>query len=166
MSRMTLARSFFFPRITRAFIVRVLCVTACAYIGFRFVFRPMWIRGESMEPTYSNGTFTFCFCLRYLVDEPQVGDVVAIRMAGTHVMLLKRILAKEGDTVAFNNGTLHVNGVPRNEPYVRHRNTWNTEPVKVKPGYVFVAGDNRRMPPERHLFGQAARERIVGVPLW
>jgi hypothetical protein len=29
-----------------------------------------------------------------------------------------------------------------------------------------VVGDNRSMPIENHLFGNASLKRIVGVPLW
>jgi hypothetical protein len=29
-----------------------------------------------------------------------------------------------------------------------------------------VIGDNRSMPIENHHFGQASKNRIVGVPLW
>ena len=159
-------RSFFFPRLTAAFLLRVLIVVAVAFLTFRFVLRPMWIRGKSMEPTYQDGSFVFCFCLYPLFREPEVGDVVAIRMAGPDIMLLKRVLALEDDTVAFVDGTLYVNGEVRREPYVVYRSGWNKDPVRVKDGYVYVVGDNRALPPYRHRHGQASVDRIVGVPLW
>jgi hypothetical protein len=38
--------------------------------------------------------------------------------------------------------------------------------VTLGPAKYFVVGDNRSMPKEEHVFGQAERSRIVGKALW
>ena len=119
-----------------------------------------------MEPTYHNGRFNFCWTLSALFSKPQRHDVVAIRFAGHRVMLLKRVIALEGERIEFRYGKLFVDENTIEEPYVRYPCDWNLSPRQVEPGCVYVVGDNRNMPIEDHHFGQAPIKRIVGVPLW
>lgn len=119
-----------------------------------------------MEPTYRDGGINFCYKLRYIFSELKRYDVVAIRFAGNRVMLLKRVVALEGDRVEFRDGKLIVNGEEMDEPYVRYSCNWNLPPRQVEKDCVYVVGDNRNMPIENHHFGQAPLKRIIGVPLW
>jgi signal peptidase I len=119
-----------------------------------------------MEPTYRDGSFNFCFRLRYFFSEPQRRDVVTIRLAGESIMLLKRVVGLAGDVVAFKGGRLFVNQKPVKEPYLVYPSNWNLPQRTVKPGYVYVVGDNRSVPIEMHQFGQTPVKRIVGGPLW
>jgi signal peptidase I len=81
-------------------------------------------------------------------------------------MLLKRIVALEGERIEFRDGKLLIDGKEMEEPYVRYPFQWNLPPRQVEKGNVYVVGDNRKMPMETHLFGQTSIERIMGVPLW
>ncbi len=119
-----------------------------------------------MEPTYPNNGINFCFKLHYLFSDPKRFDVVAVRLAGERLMMLKRIVGLEGERVEFRNGQLFVNSVRIEEPYVRGPCEWNLPPREVEKGKVYVVGDNRNMPIEEHVFGQVAGNRIVGSPLW
>jgi signal peptidase I len=159
-------RGFFVPKITPAYVVRVLAVAAAAFIFFRFVCTPFVVRGKSMEPTYRDGSFDFIVKPRYLFSEPARGDVLALRMAGERVFLLKRVVAVAGDTVAFEQGRLIRNGQVVNEPYVQGPCNWELGPREVRAGHLYVVGDNRSMPLEGHDFGQVALWRVVGSPLW
>ena len=115
-----------------------------------------------MEPTYRDGSFAACWRLKYLFASPGRSDIVTVRFAGHRVMLLKRIVALPGETVEFRKGILHLNGVPVDEPYVKHQSSWDLSPRTVEPGHVYVVGDNRGTVMARHRFGQVAVERIVG----
>jgi signal peptidase I len=92
--------------------------------------------------------------------------VVTVRFAGSKVMLLKRVIALEGERVEFRHGKLFVDKKEMDEPYVRYPCSWNLPPRQVEKDCVYVVGDNRSMPIENHVFGQASMKRIVGVPLW
>jgi len=113
-----------------------------------------------------NGDFNFCFRLRYSFSKPERHDVVTIRLAGEKIMLLKRVVALEGDFVEFQNGILFVNKKKIDEQYVRYPSDWNLPPRKVDKGHVYVVGDNRSVPIDVHQFGQTPIDRIIGVPLW
>ena len=161
-----MVRQFFFPSITRGFLIRVALVAFGAYLVFGYLLIPIRIEGSSMEPTYHHGDFNFCWTLCHLFSAPNRHDVVALRFAGPRVMLLKRIVALEGERVEFRNGRLWINGQEREEPYVRYPCDWNLSSRRVEKECVYVVGDNRSMPMEQHHFGQASLKRIVGVPLW
>jgi len=159
-------REFFFPKLTPIYCVRVALVALLAYLFFAFVLTPFFVRGHSMEPTYRDGGFDFCFKPRYAFSEPERGDVVCLRLAGERVILLKRIVALGGDTVEFRQGKLFVNGSEVPEPYVNGPCDWSLPPRLVEEGCVYVVGDNRSMPIEGHDFGQTSATRIMGAPLW
>jgi signal peptidase I len=157
---------FFFPKITKRYLLRVAVIAITAFIIFKFVFIPFCIQGENMAPTYVTGSFNFCFALRYLFSKPAPPDVVTVRMARQKIMLLKRVVATEGQSVEFREGNLFVDGKKVNEPYVAGKSDWNIPPAIVKPGHVYVVGDNRSMSARGHTFGQTPLTRIAGEPLW
>jgi signal peptidase I len=168
---MTMAwwQHFLVPDLRRGtFWVRLFLVAVGAWLFFGHVCMPTWIRGRSMEPTYRDGTFTFCWCPRYWFREPRVGEVVTVRLGGPRVMYLKRVVAVAGETVEFRHGRLWVNGKERAEPYLapERRCDWDLPPRMVKPVHVYVVGDNRAVPMDEHLFGQTETSRVVGGPLW
>jgi signal peptidase I len=159
-------REFFFPKLTRAFLIRLVVVAAAVYVICKFVMLPVVIDGESMLPTYSAHGFNFCNKLAYQWSRPKRGDIVVLRYGGMRWMLLKRVIAFAGETVAFEKGVCIVDGKPLDEPYVRLGCDWNLPPHLVGPGCVYVMGDNRSVPAEAHVGGEIAVARIVGRPLW
>ncbi|MEJ2422802.1 MAG: signal peptidase I [Acidobacteriota bacterium] len=159
-------RQFLFPKITARYLLRVAVVSVVAYLFFAYVCTPFMVRGQSMESTYRNGEFDFLWKPAFLFSGPRRGDVVALRLAGEHVVFLKRVVALSGDEVAFRHGVLYRNGLAVDEPYVKGPCRWNLPPRRVLPGNVYVVGDNRSMPMAEHDFGQTSESRIVGTPLW
>lgn len=159
-------KQFLFPTADRKYLIRILIVAAAAFVLFKYVLIPFRIQGDSMRPTYTSGSVNFCFTPAYLFSGPARKDVVTIRLAGNRVMLLKRVVALANDTVAFRGGRLFVNDKAVEEPYISGPCDWNLEPRQVKPGHVYVVGDNRGVPMETHHFGQTPVQRITGVPIW
>jgi len=123
---------------------------------------PIRVHGPSMLPTYSQDGVNFVNRLAYRHTPPKRGDVVAIRLAGVHIMYMKRVVGLPGETIAFAKGRLLVNGVVMDEPYLKYSCDWEREPVTLEPDEYFVVGDNRAMPKEYHYFGKTKRDHIVG----
>jgi len=159
-------RRFLFPSLSKKFLIRVGVVALAAYIFFGHICIPLRIRGESMAPTYINGSFNFCWRVSYVFSKPQRFDVVAVRFAGTRIMLLKRIVALAGEQVEFKHGSLFVNGQKITEPHLHYPSDWILKPRTVAEGSVYVVGDNRSTSIRRHHFGQTPVERIMGKILW
>jgi signal peptidase I len=147
------------PKITllRALILAVVCV-----VGYKSTLLHIRVEGISMAPTYQDGSAHFVNRIAYLFHEPQRGDVVSIELAGPHVMYLKRIIGLPGETVAFSDGHVLINGEVLDEPYEKTSCDWDLPPEKLGADQYFVVGDNRTMPPEDHVFGKAERNRILG----
>ena len=147
-------------------LVRIVILVAVCFLGRAFVLLPVRVRGPSMLPTYKDRGFNIVNRLSYLFHEPRRGDVVAIRLlAGEHVMYMKRIIGLPGETVAFHQGQLYINGQPLEEPYVKLRGNWEHEDETVGPDQYYVVGDNRDMPWDDHEKGRLPRDLIVGKVL-
>lgn len=156
---------FYIPKLNGAFLTRLITIIAVAYVVFNFILIPEFISGASMEPTYSRRGFTFCWRGKYLFSKHKRGDIVIIRFT-RKVSLLKRIVALPGDTLFIRNGILYLNGKAQKEDYVKNPCDWNLPPRTVKPGNIYVIGDNRSMSIRRHHFGEVSQKRINGAPLW
>lgn len=137
-------------------------VAVVSYLIFGYLLIPLRIQGQSMEPTYQDGRFAFCWRPMYIFSSPKRFDIVTVRYAGRRVMLLKRIIGLPGETVAFRRGDLYINGQQVAEPYVKYHSPWNLKPRRVAPGNVYIVGDNRGTSMKRHRFGQVSIHRIVG----
>ena len=159
-------RKFFLPDLNRRFAIRLVAVGVGAYLLFGHILLPARTNGISMEPTYKGGQFLFFSRLRYWRKSPEAGEVVMVRLSGTRVMYLKRVVALSGDTVAFVDGKLMVNGNLVDEPYVSSGCDWQLPERTVESGKVYVVGDNRSMPLENHHFGATHISRVVGGPLF
>jgi len=147
------------PKVTlvRAAILAVTCILVS-----QFLLLPIRVEGASMLPTYKESGVNFINRLAYAWSDPKRGDVVAIRLAGPHIMFLKRIIGLPGETVGFHDGHAVIDGVILDEPYVKRPCDWERAPVKLGADEYFFVGDNRSMPQMDHTFGRAHRERIVG----
>jgi signal peptidase I len=156
---------FFIPKFNTCFLVRITIIILVCYLIFGFVLIPCFIKGGSMEPTYKKIGFNFCWRGRYLFRKPEYGDIIILKYT-KKVLLLKRVVGLPGDTIEFRDGTLYRNGKPQKESYIRYISNWTLPPRKVKQGYIYVVGDNRSMPINRHKFGQISKTRIYGAPLW
>jgi signal peptidase I len=145
---------------------RVFVLVAIALATFTWVLVPVRAEGISMLPTLRSGSLKFVNRLAFRRGGPQRGDIVAIRLSGPNVLYIKRIVGLPGERIALRDGVVHVNDTPLQEPYVRHRRTWNVPEVTLGPDEYFLIGDNRGMEPRDHAFGRAARDRIVGKVLF
>jgi signal peptidase I len=140
-------------------------VAGTVVLMWKFVLLPIRVEGISMLPTYRSNQVNLVNRLAYAFGEPQRGDVVAIRMAGENIMLLKRIIGLPGETVSFRHGKAFINGEPLEEPYLKLPSYWNMPGKKVEPGYFYVVGDNRSMAVTDHEHGRTERKKIVGKAL-
>jgi signal peptidase I len=146
-------------------LIRIAILVAACFVVFKFILLPVRVEGISMLPTYKNRSWNFINRFAYCRHEPRRGDVVGIRLAGYHLMFLKRIVGLPGETVAFENGRVLINGKMLDEPYEKWKCDWTLPPEKIETNEYFVVGDNRTMPPEDHKFGRVDRNRIVGKVL-
>ncbi len=114
---------------------------------FTFVFRLVGVDGESMTNTLQHGDWL----LTTQESSYEPGDIVVIvQDTYFHEPLIKRVIAKGGQTVDidYNTGTVYVDGVALDEPYVKEdfiveKADYREFPYTVPEGYLFCMGDNR-----------------------
>jgi len=63
-------KGFLFPELNRKYFIRLLVVAVIAFILFKYVVYSFRVQGNSMKPTYTDGSINFCFTPAYLFSEP------------------------------------------------------------------------------------------------
>jgi signal peptidase I len=127
-----------------------------------FVAEPFRIPSQSMEPTLRPGDQALVWKLG--ARSPARGDLVAFHAPRTGEILLKRVVAVGGDTVGLEDGVLVVDGRRIREPYADPKaiDSVYFGPVRVRPGTIFVMGDNRANSEDSRDFGAVPTGRIIG----
>ena len=141
----------------RAGVLGMLCVALCKY-----VLRPAWISGSSMEPTIRDGRLHFIYLLAYRTHPPERGDIISAFSATQSLMYLKRVVGLPGERIAFADGVLFVNDQSVEEPYVVYQGAWSMPPVELGDDEYFVTGDNRDMDRLAHTHGIVHARSIAG----
>jgi signal peptidase I len=162
----SLVRRIVFGVNPRRTAVRILWLAVLSAVTFGWVLIPVRTQGISMQPTYQSGTLNFVNRLSFLWHAPRRGDVVAIRLAGPHVVYLKRIVALPGERLEIVHGQVLIDGAPLEEPYVRNRRPWDIPAVSLTSTEYYVIGDNRGMRASDHDFGRVDAARILGKVLF
>lgn len=111
---------------------------------FTLIFRMFIVNGPSMDPTLSNGERLIVSNLFY---HPKQGDIICFYSHNRDNVLVKRVIATEGQTVDINEKSrVVVDGVELNEDYIDDIVTSKRTlelPYTVEENHVFVMGDNR-----------------------
>ena len=164
-------RAAIFGRNLKTTLIRSAVWVVVFVVLLRILFVHVEVEGISMLPTYEDRSTHWVNRMAYFFHEPQRSDVVAIGERGNdderslfspHVMFLKRIIGLPGETVAFEDGNVLINGKTLDEPYEKFGCSWTRAPVMLATDEYFVVGDNRTMPQEDHTFGICKRYQIVG----
>jgi signal peptidase I len=106
------------------------------------------VASASMEPTLRENEWLLADPSYFRQNMPSRGDVVVYRLPNyPGTTFIKRVVAIAGDSVAFRDGLMFINGTTVIEPYVNVGDPMavlNTTAKFVVPaGHVFVAGDSR-----------------------
>jgi signal peptidase I len=130
-----------------------------------FGFQVARVDGLSMAPTLEDHDRLIVNKLVYELGEPRPGDIVMLYYPlNPEKMFVKRVIAKEGDTVRIVDGRVYVNDIPLHDDYVppefRSHDDWG--PQVVQQGYYFVMGDHRNNSSDSRHWGPVPKKYIVG----
>lgn len=145
-----------------------------AVIALRhYVFTPVEAIGDSMKPTLNDGERMFG--LKHTdIERFDIVTFPAPDDPGRDYV--KRVIGLPGDTVAYKNDQLYINGKKYDEPYLDEFKgeltdgqplTYDfslnelTGTEKVPKGQLFVLGDNRRISKDSRIIGMIQEKDIM-----
>ncbi len=142
-------------------------ISAAVYASLivTFGFQVARVDGMSMEPTLEDHDRLIVNKLVYELGEPRPGDIVMLYYpVNPEKMFVKRVIAREGDTVQIVDGRVYVDDRPLSDDYVppafRSHDDWG--PQVVQQGYYFVMGDHRNNSSDSRHWGPVPKKYIVG----
>lgn len=153
---------FRFARVLRSTVYTLVVVAAFAILVATLWMPVLQIYGSSMTPTLDEGQIV----LSLKGADFEQGDLVAFYIGNK--ILVKRVIAKPADVVFIaDDGTVSVNGVVLDEPYVSGKALGECDlefPYQVPESRYFLMGDHREasIDSRSSAVGCIAEEQVVG----
>lgn len=154
----------FFGEITKIVIIALIIVIPIRYL----VFQPFFVKGQSMEPNFTDGDYLIIDELSYRFGEPQRGEVVVFKYPNDPSQrYIKRIIGLPGERIEVNSGKVVVYNeegaeVLEETEYLQHSFTPGTVSLTLGEGEYFVLGDNRAASSDSRRWGSLPEDDIVG----
>ncbi len=121
------------------------------------------VDGRSMLPGLENGQRLIVGKAAYCFTEPERGDIIIIHPPpAPDKQWVKRVIGIPGDTVEIKDGTVYLNDVPLDEPYIKDSPRYSMPLFEIPENNYFVLGDNRNDSTDSHYGWTVSRDNIVG----
>lgn len=134
-----------------------------------FLIQPFYVKGASMEPTFSNHDYLIVNEIGYRLDDPRRGDVVIFKYPNDQRQyFIKRIIGLPSERVEVKDNQVFVynnefpNGVEINEEYLNSDDIRKNANTTLNENEYFVLGDNRNNSFDSRFFGAVSKDLIIG----
>lgn len=159
--RVSLARAFGGRSLLRETLETIL-LTVILFLVLNAVTGRFQVRGSSMEPTLHDGQYLVISKVTYWIHPPERGDVIVFEPPNNPTDdYIKRVAGLPGEQVEIREGTVWVDGVRLEEPYIANAGVYSGA-WSLGEGEYFVLGDNRNNSSDSHNWGVLPEENIVG----
>ncbi len=128
-----------------------------------------------MLPTLRSGDTVFVDPAYYTEKSFKRNDLVAIQFSSRKRPMVKRIIAVAGDSVTINNGRIHLNDIPLEEPYLSGPRILSPKAAKllslqlsrysnrVPKANCIMMGDNTKNSFDSGDYGFVSESQVVGM---
>ena len=149
----------------------LLWAVALALVIRTFIVAPFKIPSGSMRPTLIEGDRILVNKFLYRVRPPAPGEIIVFHYPEDPKRpFIKRLAAVGGETVEILNGTVRVNGTPREArgvfPALHYMNQGPYgqagHPIPIPEGTLFVLGDNSASSHDSRFWGFVPRRLVIG----
>lgn len=136
------------------------------FLGFHAVIQTYVVIEQCMEPDFYEGDRLLVNKLAYNFGEPERGDVLLLHPPfDTKLVFIKRVIGLPGDTVAIKGGSVWINNIKLDEPYIKEPVAYTMPARTVPPGEYFVLGDNRNIANDSHNGWTVPKKELIGKAL-
>jgi signal peptidase I len=168
-------------------IVEAVVLALIVFVIIQGSVRNFKVDGNSMQPTLDAGQYLLVNKLVYFkldmarlsqiipfwkvdkpsthfaIHPPQRGEVIVFRFPrDPSIDFVKRVIALPGEVIEIRDGTVHIDGVPLDEPYITARDTSTLQRREIGEKEYFVLGDNRRSSNDSRAWGPVPEANVLG----
>ncbi|MCX6779636.1 MAG: signal peptidase I [Candidatus Magasanikbacteria bacterium] len=135
-----------------------------------YLFKPFYVKGASMEPTFLDHEYLIIDELSYRLHAPTRGDIIVFKYPNNQQeYFIKRIIGLPGERVKISENKVtiynseHPEGLLLNEIYIpKNVVTEGEVNTTLSKDQYFVMGDNRENSFDSRRFGKVDASLIVG----
>ena len=133
----------------------------------QFLFTPVIVSGQSMEPTFENENKIVISKIHKI----NRFDMIVFHAPNSDEDFIKRVIGLPGDVVVMKDDKLYINGEEYEEDYIQVNKDKVFEgqkltqdfKVEVPEGHLYVLGDNRRHSTDSRELGVIDEKSVVGA---
>lgn len=148
--------------------VYVIVITAAVVLFNRFLYSPMRVAGDSMNPTFLDKDILLVSKLAYERSDPERFDLVVFSYKyDMQTRYIKRVIALPGETVEIRDNQIYVDSEELKEYYGIYKDEKKLDdygPYTLRSDEYFVLGDNREHSVDSRSgdVGPVARDMFIG----
>ncbi len=151
----------------KSWVLIIVIAFALSFLMRFYVIQPYRVEMTSMLDTLHPNDLVLVDKVSYRLHTPNRGDVVVFFPPNDlKEKYIKRVIGLPGETVEVKDGKVYVNEKPLDEPYLNSPMQYDSGPIQVPEGHVFVMGDNRSVSLDSRSFGPIEISSIVGRALF
>ncbi|PIP24148.1 MAG: signal peptidase I [Candidatus Nealsonbacteria bacterium CG02_land_8_20_14_3_00_37_10] len=159
----------FIWEIAKIVIIALLIVVPVRY----FVFQPFFVKGQSMEPNFSDGDYLIVDEITYRFRAPERGEVVVFKYPDDPSQrYIKRIIGLPGEIIEIEQGKVVIynnegEGIILDESNYLSSSASTSGDLRItlNGNEYFVLGDNRAASADSRRWGPLPLENIIGRAL-
>lgn len=146
-------------------------VALIAVFFIKYVYAPIVVVGDSMNPALSDGDLVGANMLSVYFDDIERFDIICFPYKyNLNTYLIKRVIGLPGETIEIIDDIIYINGERLLEFYGYYDETvkskyGNIGPIQLSEDEYFVMGDNRNVSDDSRNedVGVVTKEMITGV---
>lgn len=169
-SKRSLSKKIFIPLATVFFMFIFNVNTLLALVIRNYIAPVARVRSNSMRPKLIVGDWFLINKRAYKHEGPERGDIVFFDFPrDTQRVVVKRIIAKGGETVEIRDGNIYINNRLSKIPNAEGLRYYNGgkfgrvgQIIKVPIGYYYVLGDNNTTSIDSRYWGFVPEGNIIG----
>ena len=168
-------------------LIETVLLALLIFLVLQFSVQNFRVEGSSMQPTLTEGQYLLVNKIVYLrvaneslasllpwvesaddrslfaFHQPEHGEVIIFHFPRDPSRdFVKRVIGVPGDVIEIQQGTVSVNGIALDEPYITQHDNRTIGLLEVQPDSFYVLGDNRRASNDSRDWGFVPAENVIG----